>query len=90
MFPPAGTKVVQLDIDPHELGRNYPNTVSIMGDAQVTLRRMIEAAKPRPADAAVQWVKRAQQFVAELALVLDAAQDIGFIDHRQRERPCGD
>ena len=35
MFPRLGTKVIQLDIDPQELGRNYPNAVSILGDAKV-------------------------------------------------------
>src|ERR1700716_2050275 len=44
MFPPVGTTVIQLDIDPEELGRNYPNAVSILGDARVGLRRMIDAA----------------------------------------------
>src|SRR5215213_2946272 len=44
MFPSPGTKVVQLDIEPGELGRNYPNAVSMLGDAKTTLRRMIEAA----------------------------------------------
>ena len=48
MFPPPGTRVIQLDIDPNELGRNYPNVVSILGDAKVSLRRMIDAA-PRAA-----------------------------------------
>jgi len=63
MFPPAGTKVIQLDIDPNELGRNYPNTVSVLGDAKTTLRHMISLAPKRP-DATVQWVKRAQALVA--------------------------
>src|SRR5262249_20169483 len=48
MFPPPGTRVIQLDIDPAELGRNYPNRVSILGDAKVSLGRMIEGAAPRP------------------------------------------
>jgi acetolactate synthase-1/2/3 large subunit len=65
MFPPPGTRVIQLDIDPHELGRNYPNTVSIMGDAKVSLRRMIDAASPRATGASAAWVKRAQQLVAD-------------------------
>lgn len=39
--PPRGTPVIQLDIDPEELGRNYPNQVSLLGDAQATLRRLI-------------------------------------------------
>ena len=64
MFPPTGTKVIQLDIDPEELGRNYPNTVSILGDAKVTLRRMIDAAKPASSKTS-DWAKRVQQLVAE-------------------------
>lgn len=65
MFPPAGTRVIQLDIDPGELGRNYPNAVSILGDAKTSLRRMIEAA-PREASAmTADWTKRVQRFVAD-------------------------
>ncbi len=65
MFPPVGTKVIQLDIDPQELGRNYPNAVSILGDAKASLRRMIAAAKARPPEATGNWVKRVQQLVAD-------------------------
>ena len=63
MFPPAGRKVIQLDIDPVELGRNYPNAASILGDAKVSLRRMIEAAAPRSNGAG--WPQRVRQFSAE-------------------------
>ncbi|MFL5108691.1 MAG: thiamine pyrophosphate-binding protein [Xanthobacteraceae bacterium] len=63
MFPPPGTKVIQLDIDPLELGRNYPNAVSLLGDAKVTLRRMIEAASQQPAPSG--WPQRVRQLVAE-------------------------
>ena len=64
MFPPPGTRVIQLDIDPSELGRNYPNVVSILGDAQVSLRRMIDAA-PSPGGERGDWNGRVQQIVAE-------------------------
>jgi acetolactate synthase-1/2/3 large subunit len=64
MFPPPGTKVIQLDIDPNELGRNYPNVVSILGDAKVSLRRMIDAA-PHTAPERGDWIGRAQQIVAD-------------------------
>ncbi len=64
MFPPPGTQVIQLDIDPAELGRNYPNAVSILGDARTTLRRMIDAAARRPSNAMAEWVKTAQKHVA--------------------------
>jgi acetolactate synthase-1/2/3 large subunit len=63
MFPPVGTKVIQLDIDPAELGRNYPNAASILGDAQASLRRLIAAAPARPA-AWTEWAKRTQKIVA--------------------------
>jgi len=62
MFPPAGTRVIQLDIDPAEIGRNYPNAVSILGDAKVTLQHMIKAAsQTRQAG----WPQRVRQFAAE-------------------------
>jgi len=64
MFPPVGTKVVQLDIDPAELGRNYPNAVSILGDAKTTLRHMINIAG-KPAAGAAEWAKRVQKLVAD-------------------------
>ena len=35
--PEPGVTVIQLDIDPEELGRNYPNAVSLIGDAKVDI-----------------------------------------------------
>ncbi len=65
MFPPVGTRVIQLDIEPQELGRNYPNIVSVLGDAKVTLRRMIDSMPLQPAKAAAGWLQRVRQLVAE-------------------------
>jgi acetolactate synthase-1/2/3 large subunit len=56
--------VIQLDIDPNELGRNYPNAASILGDAKVSLRRMIDAA-PKMSPERGDWNGRVQQIVAE-------------------------
>jgi acetolactate synthase-1/2/3 large subunit len=64
MFPAPGTKVVQLDIDASELGRNYPNVVSILGDAKTSLRRMIEAAPARAPESRAQWVTHVQKIVS--------------------------
>ncbi|MDB6001685.1 MAG: putative acetolactate synthase large subunit [Rhizobacter sp.] len=50
--PPTGTRVIQLDIDPLELGRNYPNTVSLAGDAKATLSRLIAQVSAQAADVA--------------------------------------
>ncbi|MQG01817.1 MAG: thiamine pyrophosphate-binding protein [SAR202 cluster bacterium] len=37
------TKIIQIDIDPIEIGRNYPVTVGIVGDAQRVAQQIIEA-----------------------------------------------
>ncbi len=61
--PSPGTPVIQIDIDPAELGRTYPAQVAMHGDAKATLRRMIEALEPIGGRA--DWVGRAQQLVQE-------------------------
>jgi len=39
-IPP--TKLIQIDIDPHEIGKNYPVAVGVVGDAKACLRQIIE------------------------------------------------
>ena len=59
--PPQGTPIIQLDINPEEIGRNYPITLGLQGDVKKTLRGMIDAVKEtkdRP-----QWIGRAQELV---------------------------
>ncbi|MCC7484636.1 MAG: thiamine pyrophosphate-binding protein [Burkholderiales bacterium] len=63
-IPKAGTPVIQLDIDPDELGRNYPNIVSLHGDAKVALRQMIDAAGNGPSRRA-EWLEQVRSQVAD-------------------------
>jgi acetolactate synthase I/II/III large subunit len=83
--PRAGTAVIQIDIDPYELGRSYPNAVPVMGDAKVTLERMkdfLKNATPhRP------WAERAQQLVKEWREEAQPARDSGAVPIRP-ERLC--
>jgi acetolactate synthase-1/2/3 large subunit len=58
-----GTEVMQLDIEPTELGRNYPNKVALLGDAKVTLQKLIAAAQPKEG-ATKAWVGQVQALVA--------------------------
>lgn len=54
----AGAKLIQVDIDPHELGRAYPVEVGIFGDIRTVLGELIElahAAGPRR-----EWSQRRQ------------------------------
>ena len=39
-IPP--TKLIQIDIDPHEIGKNYPVSVGVVGDAKACLRQILE------------------------------------------------
>lgn len=59
--PKAGTTVIQIDIDPLELGRSYPNRVGLMADAKVAVRRLIECMDRRYTKNP--WAQRAQQWV---------------------------
>jgi acetolactate synthase-1/2/3 large subunit len=60
-IPRPGTSVIQLDIDPAELGRSYPIQVGLQGDAKASLRKMIEAAEPR--QPRKEWLGRVQELV---------------------------
>ena len=61
--PAEGTPVIQIDIDPSELGRSYPNEVSLHGDAKATVRKLIEALEPMGSRS--DWVSRAQELVRQ-------------------------
>ena len=41
-IPPIETKIVQIEADPLEIGRSYPNTIGLLGDPKATLARLIE------------------------------------------------
>jgi len=43
-IPPS--RLVHIDIDPHEIGKNYPVTVGIVGDAKSCLKQIIEELGP--------------------------------------------
>ncbi len=62
-IPAMGTPVIQIDIDASELGRSYPSTIALQGDAKASVRRLIEAVEPRGGQS--EWVGRAQQLVSE-------------------------
>ena len=63
--PPPGTPVIQLDIDPEELGRHYPNRASLLGDARTVLGQLIEACDASTAQRRGAWVDRVRTFVGQ-------------------------
>jgi acetolactate synthase I/II/III large subunit len=41
-IPP--TKLIQIDVDPSEIGRNYPVTLALLGDAKIVFGQLLEAS----------------------------------------------
>lgn len=61
--PKPGIATIQIDIDPAQIGRNYPTQVALVGDAKVTVRRLIEALEPTVPKP--DWTAWTRQKVAE-------------------------
>ncbi|MBN2292536.1 MAG: thiamine pyrophosphate-binding protein [Pirellulales bacterium] len=59
--PRPGTSVIQLDINPEELGRHYPNRVSLLGDAKATLAQLLEEVDASTAAKRFEWLARAEE-----------------------------
>ena len=60
-IPRQGTPVIQLDINPAELGRSFPIALGMQGDAKTSLRKMIENAET--CDPRTRWIGRVQELV---------------------------
>ncbi|MEC9014193.1 MAG: thiamine pyrophosphate-binding protein [Chloroflexota bacterium] len=61
--PAPGTQVIQIDIEPAELGRSYPNEVSLQGDAKATVQKLIESLEPT--HDRTEWTSRASELVSQ-------------------------
>ncbi len=62
-LPGPTASVIQIDINPSELGRSYRNTLGLFGDAKITVRRLSELLNRDYKD--TDWFKRARQLVKE-------------------------
>ncbi len=79
-IPKIGTRVIQLDINPNELGRNYPNTVSMCGDVKATLTDMLaQAGGPTPR---AEWLEQCRGYVADYWAESDPLRDSGDVPIR--------
>ena len=83
----GGASVIQLDINPSEIGRNYPAVVGLLGDAKATLSCMIEHAKAVSAGGREEWLKRVRQLEAEWRTDADTTRNSDAVPMRP-ERLC--
>lgn len=86
-IPAPGTTVIQLDIDPQQLGRNYPNAVSLHADAKVGLRQMVDAAQAKSPEAAKAWIARIRELVGQWREGADCMRNADVVPLRP-ERIC--
>lgn len=61
--PPPGTQVLQLDIDPTELGRHFEHTTGLLGDAREGLRQLHAAVPAGARGRWSGWTERAKDLV---------------------------
>ena len=91
-LPRPGTRVLQLDINPAELGRSFPLTAGMQCDARTGLRQLLETAgspSPQNSEARVLWLHRTQELVQEWhqsVAALSASNEIPL----RPERLCAD
>jgi acetolactate synthase I/II/III large subunit len=64
-IPPLSTKVIQLDIDPNELGRHYSDTLGLVTDAKLGLADLTAAASQDATAGRLAWARRAQDIVQQ-------------------------
>jgi acetolactate synthase-1/2/3 large subunit len=59
--PPLGTRVIQIDINPAEIGRSYAGAVGVVGDAKKAVARLRQAFPENQAHTA--WLETVRQLV---------------------------
>ncbi len=62
-MPRPGTPIVQIDIDPVEIGRNYPNTIGLLCDVRAGLQALADTA---PALRHEKWLNHVADWRAEV------------------------
>ena len=85
--PRPGTTVIQLDINPAELGRHYPNRVSLWCDAKLGLRTLIESSDASTAGHRRWWVEQVQTLAREWRVQLAPQMESDAVPIRP-ERIC--
>lgn len=60
--PKPGTKIIQIDIEGSQIGKNYENTFGILGDAKEIMIQLTSAIADKKHDA---WRKEVASFVAD-------------------------
>ena len=63
-IPEVGIPAIQIDIDPAEIGRNYPLKASVQGDALTVLEKMLTLMDTSTGKNRENWVKECNRIVS--------------------------
>lgn len=61
-LPAKGVPVIQIDVDPSQLGKNYPAALGIVGDVRTVLQQLVQASQP---ESRPDWKAQAAEFVRQ-------------------------
>jgi acetolactate synthase-1/2/3 large subunit len=64
-LPAYGTETIQIDIEPSQLGRNYPPAVGMLADAKAALAALTAAYEAPVSDERRSWVDEVAGYVSE-------------------------
>jgi acetolactate synthase-1/2/3 large subunit len=85
-MPKAGTAIIQIDLDPVEIGRNYPAVIGIHSDVRAALDALAAAASATKRD---DWLAHTMKFVTEWRAEAEKARTSDDAPLRP-ERICGE
>ena len=77
------TKLIHADVDPSELGRNYPPDIAVVADARTFLRQLlaeVDTRKPKR-EATKAWIADIRKWQSGIGTIL-----CGRISRRMRHR----
>ena len=78
-FDIPGSTLIQIDIDPQEIGKSYPVDIGILGDAKATLAQLAETLGASPRAAAVVEAQ-AETIAARKAAWREELKDTQLVD----------
>src|SRR5438876_2790859 len=87
--PKIGVPAVQIDIEPETLGRNYPLKAGVLGDAKISLTRMLAQCDRKSAARRSAWLQQVKTICAEWREKYRAALESGAVPIRP-ERICAE
>lgn len=86
VMPKQGTSIIQIDIDPLEIGRNYAGTIGMLCDVRAGLEALAVMADAAKHD---DWLAHTQKFVDEWRLDAEKSRTSDAVPMRP-ERICGE